>query len=275
MKRAYILIMYLCLAGLQILCSCKGSTDSDTDEGISVSDKTDDDKEDEGQFVPDVSALLVVETFIEALGSEDYRKAYQQTNGKLWGGYDKFSKPTAFGGINKTEILSIERRPDKNDLAQVYVHARFYDPANKDLEIEEIFSLEIIDGEWRICKVKVNNVEELSRSDAFVGKWSWSVEKNGFKSSFDLQIKVVGNKISGGYTATALNGNRIDGMEAYECPIEGELKGNKAIVSYTSCYSGHTGEAEIKVIDENHLQWEITDPAQDAFAPMKANLVRK
>ena len=89
--------------------------------------------------------------------------------------------------------------------------------------------------------------------------------------TFTITLKQNGNKISGDYTAIALDGNKIDDGNK----IVGAISGNTADVQFESESWGGKGHAKITRMG-NKLMWEITETTKPGFwCPKKVILVKK
>jgi len=89
--------------------------------------------------------------------------------------------------------------------------------------------------------------------------------------TFTVTLKQNGNKISGDYTAIALDGNRIDDGNK----IVGAISGNTADVQFESGSWGGKGRAKMTHVG-NKLMWEITETTKPGFwCPKKVILAKK
>jgi len=106
-------------------------------------------------FAYSQTAKQVVENFINSIGKQDFKSAYALQNIPAWGNLEKFSSVKAFGGIYKTEIITIEQKPDDKGNSVVFADAVYYDSINGNKEFEENFYLSNSTGQLKIIKVKV------------------------------------------------------------------------------------------------------------------------
>ncbi len=101
------------------------------------------------------TAKEVVENFITSIGKKDFKSAYALQNIPAWGSLEKFSSVKAFGAIYKTEIISIEQKPDDKGNSVVFADAVYYDSINGSKQFEENFYLSKSTGKLKIVKLKV------------------------------------------------------------------------------------------------------------------------
>ncbi len=83
------------------------------------------------------------------------------------------------------------------------------------------------------------------------GSWSWSAKSGG--PEMNLEIRVQGNKVSGGYHAVTHNADRLD-----EGDIHGVWSGNHASLKFKSENFGGHGAGEL-VLYKNKLFWRKTE----------------
>lgn len=138
----------------------------------------------------------------------------------------------------------------------------------------------VIRGSWsaatgdRVLPFRVEEAAPPKRKSGdargpFSGSWSW--EKGG--AVFNLELRQVGNQLTGTYTAVTSGARRVD----QDSPVKGEVQGRTARVTWTSGFSGGTGRSTLTLVGET-LRWEVTQepPAPNAeyWAPRSAVLKR-
>jgi len=97
----------------------------------------------------------VVVDFINALGAQEFRKAFDLTENPKWGKYENFCSPKAFGGIKGVQIHSHRVSGKEMCVFEVFTDVTYNDPINGDKRFEQEFSLTAIDYKWKITNMKV------------------------------------------------------------------------------------------------------------------------
>ncbi len=106
-----------------------------------------------------------------------------------------------------------------------------------------------------------------SKTVDFTGHW----EDPG--TGFTLDLSQTGEQIQGMHVVVAQGGNKIDSLDN---SIKGDIKENKATVTFQSSFAASAGTAEISVIDENTIFWKIiTTPSGEYYLPQQATLIKK
>lgn len=108
----------------------------------------------------------------------------------------------------------------------------------------------------------------LSNTSNFSGEWSY----NDDDSSFDIDLKQEGSKITGQHSSIALSGRRIDAAYGDEQTISGTVTGNEANVTIKSGYSGEKGTAKITWLGPDSIRFEMVNPKDIGFIPSKVTL---
>jgi len=109
------------------------------------------------------STSLVLETakgFIQDLGSQNFRSAFEKQRNKAWGSYANFSSIKSFGGISSTNILDATINYESSDDASVYVDYNSYDPYNKNGRYKQNFIMKKFTDGWKIIKVENVHIEQ-------------------------------------------------------------------------------------------------------------------
>lgn len=96
--------------------------------------------------------------FINALGSQNFYKAYSIIGGERWGTYNKFSSIKAYGGITRTYIHECYVVRSNDYEATVYVDYDSYDPFNNDGRYKQYFNMYKAGDEWFIKKIDNVNI---------------------------------------------------------------------------------------------------------------------
>jgi hypothetical protein len=106
----------------------------------------------------DSSPSETVRKFINHLGKRDFRAAFKLSSVPAWGDYDKFSSNRYFGGIDFTDIKSLQSKGFENEYAIVEVLAFYRDPINSSATFQQTFYLKQFGDKWIIMKMKQEKV---------------------------------------------------------------------------------------------------------------------
>ncbi len=154
------LIIFILIASLWL--ACNNSSNTNTNDTKDTKDTT---KESvSGQIkLPDdmTSSEKMVAEFINYLGEQKFKEAFEMQKISSWGDYKQFSSTKSFGGITKTTINAIKTTVEKETTATVYVEAFYEDPTNGDNTFKENFYLKKYGSEWKIIKLEI---VDLSKS---------------------------------------------------------------------------------------------------------------
>ncbi len=107
-----------------------------------------------GGISMDAPKNLVV-SFINDLGSQRFRSAFDKTKNPIWPSYKHFSSTQAYGGITSTEIYNSSLILNDGKNAQVFIHYYAKDPANKSRSYKQDFYLKRINGNWKIIRAQL------------------------------------------------------------------------------------------------------------------------
>lgn len=106
----------------------------------------------------------------------------------------------------------------------------------------------------------------------FAGNWHWETEN----ATFDLKITQSNNMITGVHCAVLNNGDKIDCSEASTVSFNGVVQGDSIIVTFKSAYSFENGNAVIKKINWETIEWKITKfPSGEFYIPKVALLEKR
>jgi len=103
--------------------------------------------------IQDNESVQTVKRWINALGSGDFKSAYNIMKGKKWGTYSFFSSTKAYGGITSTKIHSCESLNQYSSSAEVIAEYDSYDPSNSDGKYKQKFVLENTGSGWYITNI--------------------------------------------------------------------------------------------------------------------------
>lgn len=111
--------------------------------------------------IPNKPEYIVV-AFIEALGKQDFQKAYSLQNVRAWGSFQDFSSPKKFGDVRQTKVYTFSdlgsiKVKNGQYTHRVWVHYLKVVPLkNKYVlggKMKENFHVSLQDGEWKIVEV--------------------------------------------------------------------------------------------------------------------------
>ncbi len=120
------------------------------------------------------SPIATVVSFLKALDKQDFKTAYSLQKVAAWGDYRHFSSTKGFGGIVQVDVDTIYLQSENTFNAEVFVSARYIDPANSNLDLKEVFNLRKIQGKWYISSLKI---KELAYFGSYFGKGDIIVHK--------------------------------------------------------------------------------------------------
>lgn len=112
---------------------------------------------DTGTSTPTGDPKNTVTRFLNNLGSQNLRGAYDVSENPNWGSYETFSNPTSgFGGLKGVNVKNISTKASSNNSATVNAT---YDVTNKDgktTALQVTFGLKNVNGEWKISSYNIN-----------------------------------------------------------------------------------------------------------------------
>ena len=98
-----------------------------------------------------------VTRFLNNLGSQNLRGAYDVSENPNWGSYETFSNPTSgFGGVKGVNVKNISTKSTGANSASV---SATYDVTSKDgktTALQVTFGLKNVNGEWKISSYNIN-----------------------------------------------------------------------------------------------------------------------
>lgn len=98
-----------------------------------------------------------VTRFLNNLGAQNLRGAYEVSENPSWGSYETFSNPTSgFGGVKNVNVKSISTKTTGANSASV---GATYDVTSKDgktTALQVTFGLKNVNGEWKISSYNIN-----------------------------------------------------------------------------------------------------------------------
>lgn len=98
-----------------------------------------------------------VTRFLNNLGAQNLRGAYEVSENPSWGSYETFANPTSgFGGVKNVNVKSISTKSTGANSASV---SATYDVTSKDgktTALQVTFGLKNVNGEWKISSYNIN-----------------------------------------------------------------------------------------------------------------------
>lgn len=98
-----------------------------------------------------------VTRFLNNLGAQNLRGAYEVSENPNWGSYETFANPTSgFGGVKNVNVKSISTKSTGANSASV---SATYDVTSKDgktTALQVTFGLKNVNGEWKISSYNIN-----------------------------------------------------------------------------------------------------------------------
>jgi len=106
------------------------------------------------------------------------------------------------------------------------------------------------------------------------GFWTYTTET----SAFDLSLSQTGGSLSGAHFSTMLNGSKVDcGIDSLDASISATVNNSNFVtVDVKSYFSGATGKATIRKINDTQIEWKlIAKPKGEYYLPDNVVLNRK
>ncbi len=98
-----------------------------------------------------------VTKFLNSLGSQNFRSAYDAADNPNWGSYDTFANPTSgFGGVKNINVKNVSTNSTSGSAATVNATYDVTDKDGKTTALHVTFGLKNINGEWKISSYKIN-----------------------------------------------------------------------------------------------------------------------
>ena len=110
---------------------------------------------------PKVKPEAVVDKFLNRIGNQSLRSAYELVDNPNWGSYDKFSNPnTGFGAVKSVEVKNISVKSSSDKAASVNAVYQIVDKEGKSIMLNVSYGLKQVDDSWKISSYKVNSSEK-------------------------------------------------------------------------------------------------------------------
>ena len=106
---------------------------------------------------PSADPKTSVTRFLNNLGSQNLRGAYDTSDNPNWGSYETFSNPTSgFGGVKNINVKNITTQSSSPISASVNATYDVTDKSGKTSALQVTFGLKNVNGEWKISSYKIN-----------------------------------------------------------------------------------------------------------------------
>ena len=139
----------------------KTSTDSETGETTENKDQNTSSLSSTTSSAPKVKPEAVVDKFLNRIGNQSLRSAYELVDNPNWGSYDKFSNPnTGFGAVKSVEVKNISVKSSSDKAASVNAVYQIVDKEGKSIMLNVSYGLKQVDDSWKISSYKVNSSEK-------------------------------------------------------------------------------------------------------------------
>lgn len=98
-----------------------------------------------------------VSKFLNNLGSQNLKSAYETSDNPNWGSYETFSNPTSgFGGVKSINVKNISTNNATSNSANVNATYDVTDKNGKTTALQVTFGLKNVNGTWKISSYKIN-----------------------------------------------------------------------------------------------------------------------
>ncbi|USL96404.1 hypothetical protein D1J36_004685 [Riemerella anatipestifer] len=103
----------------------------------------------------------VVSKFLNNLGSNNLRAAYEISSNPKWGSYDQFSNPTSgFGSVKNITVKSISTQSSSDNSAIVNASYNVTDNNGNTSALEVTYTLKSDGNSWKITNYKINSTQK-------------------------------------------------------------------------------------------------------------------
>ncbi len=129
-----------------------------TDEnGINTDPSTDPNAPTTASPAPTKDPKATVSKFLNNLGSQNLKAAYDASANPNWGSYDKFSNPTSgFGAVKNLSVKNITTKNTSDNTSTVTAVYDVTDKSGKTTALSVTFGLKNVNGDWKISNYKIN-----------------------------------------------------------------------------------------------------------------------
>lgn len=106
---------------------------------------------------PTKDPKATVSKFLNNLGSQNLKAAYDASANPNWGSYDKFSNPTSgFGAVKNLSVKNITTKNTSDNTSTVTAVYDVTDKSGKTTALSVTFGLKNVNGDWKISNYKIN-----------------------------------------------------------------------------------------------------------------------
>ncbi|MDY3318688.1 NTF2-like N-terminal transpeptidase domain-containing protein [Riemerella anatipestifer] len=103
----------------------------------------------------------VVSKFLNNLGSNNLRAAYEISSNPKWGSYDQFSNPTSgFGSVKNITVKNISTQSSSDNSATVNASYNVTDNNGNTSALEVTYTLKSDGNSWKITNYKINSTQK-------------------------------------------------------------------------------------------------------------------
>lgn len=106
---------------------------------------------------PNTDPKNTITKFLNNLGSQNLKAAYDASQNPSWGSYDNFANPTSgFGAVRGLNVKNISTANSSGNTATVNATYDVTDNSGKTTPLKVTFGLKNVDGEWKISSYRIN-----------------------------------------------------------------------------------------------------------------------
>lgn len=114
------------------------------------------DAEENTQVLTKALPKATVQRFLQNVGSQNLKAAYEASNNPDWGSYDHFSHPNSgFGNVKNISIKNITEKNTSPDRATVRATYEVIDKNGNTITVNASFGLKNTNGEWKIVSYQL------------------------------------------------------------------------------------------------------------------------
>ncbi|WP_417427939.1 hypothetical protein [Halpernia sp.] len=102
-----------------------------------------------------------VQKFLNNLGSQNLKGAYEVSDNPNWGNFDQFSNPNSgFGAVKNLNVNSISEKNKTDNNASVNANYSVTDKNGNTVALDVTYGLKNINGTWKISSYKINSSQK-------------------------------------------------------------------------------------------------------------------
>lgn len=104
---------------------------------------------------------IAVKSFLNNIGSQNLRAAYESASNPKWGSYEQFSNPTSgFGSVKTIAVKSLRTTSTDNNNATVNATYNVTDNNGNVSVLDAVYTLKSTDNGWKIVGYKINSSQK-------------------------------------------------------------------------------------------------------------------